>query len=210
MKKRVLCFGDSNTYGYDGENDGRFEEGVRWTSILQELLGNDYAVVEEGHNGRTSVWDDPVENRLAGLTYLWPCMDSASPIDLIIIMVGTNDTKNYFNCSAPSIARGCGRLVEMAQKSEFGRDKKAPEVLLVAPILLNEENGAPHIFDKAACEKTKEFPKEYKLVAELFNCHYMNAQEFAGPGRADGIHMDPEGHKKLALAMFKKVKSIIG
>ena len=91
MKKRILCFGDSNTWGYNGENGERFDEYIRWTGRLQRLLGSEYTVIEEGQNGRTTVWDDPIENRLAGLTYLWPCMESQSPFDLIIIMLGTND-----------------------------------------------------------------------------------------------------------------------
>ena len=122
MKKRVLCFGDSNTWGYNGEDGSRFEEDVRWTGILQQLLGDEYTVIEEGHNGRTTVWDDPIENRLAGLTYLWPCMESQSPFDLIIIMLGTNDTKTYFSRTPQNIADGAARLVRTAQTSPFGRD----------------------------------------------------------------------------------------
>lgn len=208
MKKRILCFGDSNTWGYNGEDGNRFEENVRWTGRLQTLLGEEYTVIEEGHNGRTTVWDDPVENRMAGLTYLWPCMESQSPFDLIIIMLGTNDTKTYFGSEAVSIARGAGRLVTMAQQSPFGRDKNAPKVLLVSPILLAEDNDAPMLFGKQGADKSKGFADAFRETADTLNCYYMDAAAYAKPGAADGIHMDAENHEKLAHAMYEMVRRI--
>lgn len=209
MKKRILCFGDSNTWGHDGKDASRFEEGIRWTSRLQMLLGDGYTVIEEGHNGRTTVWDDPIENRMAGLKYLWPCMESQSPIDLIIIMVGTNDTKVYFGCEATSIAKGAGRLVTMAQQSTFGRNNRAPEILLVSPILIFEENGLQYLFNADSARKSKEFAKEYEQVAKELGCHFLDAAKFAAPGTDDGIHLDQEGHEKLAQAMYEKVLEIL-
>ncbi|MGN0356134.1 MAG: SGNH/GDSL hydrolase family protein [Muricoprocola sp.] len=209
MKKRILCFGDSNTWGYNGKDKSRFEEGIRWTSRLQMLLGDDYRVIEEGHNGRTTVWDDPVENRMAGLKYLWPCMESQSPIDLIIIMVGTNDTKNYFGCEAKAIACGAARLVTMAQQSPFGRNNRAPEILLVSPILVLEENGIQHVFNADSARKSKDFAKEYAEVAKELGCHFMDAAQYAAPGPDDGIHLSVEGHEKLAQAMYEKVLEIL-
>ena len=114
MKKRILCFGDSNTWGYCADDASRFDEDVRWTGLLAKMLGDGYTVIEEGQNGRTTVWDDPVENRLAGLTYLWPCMESHAPFDLIIIMLGTNDTKTYFSMTAQNIADAAGRQIGRA------------------------------------------------------------------------------------------------
>lgn len=209
MKKRILCFGDSNTWGYDGSRGERFDDTVRWTGRLQQLLGDEYTVIEEGHNGRTTVWDDPIENRLSGLTYLWPCMDSQSPIDLIIFMLGSNDTKIYFNCTAKSIARGAGRLVDLAQKSCFGRDGKAPEVLLTAPILIRSNPVFGDVFGKQAADKSAEFSLAFKAVAAEYGCHFLDASKIAEPGDADGIHLDEQGHAALAEAFYKKIKEIL-
>ena len=123
--KTILCFGDSNTWGAWAGRDDRYDEKTRWGSRLRKLLGEDYWVVEEGQNGRTTVWDDPIENRMAGLTYLWPCLESHHPIDLVIIMLGTNDTKPYFGVNADNIAAGAGRLVDMVQISSFGGKNSA-------------------------------------------------------------------------------------
>ena len=157
MKKRILCFGDSNTWGARADGNGRYDEETRWTCRLQDLLGSDYTVVEEGHNGRTTVWDDPVENRMAGITYLWPCLESQSPLDLVIIMLGTNDLKPRFGVQAHDIAQSAGRLVDMVQKSSFGPDNKAPKVLLVSPILAEPSPFYPHLFDEAAAAKSRQF-----------------------------------------------------
>lgn len=209
MKKRIVCFGDSNTWGYNAVDGSRYAEEIRWPGRLQKLLGEGYSVIEEAQNGRTTVWDDPIENRLAGLTYLWPCMESHSPFDLLIIMLGTNDTKTYFNVQAKSIATGAGRLVKLALQSDFGVGGKAPEVLLISPVRIEEDNDAAHIFGRQAAEKSREFSQFYQEIAREYGCHFLDAAQYAAPGMVDGVHMDEEGHEKLARAVFDKVTSIL-
>ena len=208
MKKRILCFGDSNTWGYIGGTAERFDEDVRWTGRLQTLLGDEYVVVEEGHNGRTTVWDDPVENRLAGLTYLWPCMDSQSPFDLIIIMLGTNDAKIYFNVTAHNIATSAGRLVSMAAMSDFGPGKSHPQVLLVAPPRVEYHESMKDLFGEHAVEVSKGFSAEFKMIADELGCHFLDASEYAEPGSADGLHITPESHERLAQAFYEKIMEL--
>ena len=144
--KTILCFGDSNTWGQHAPLGDRFDEQTRWGSRLRTLLGEDYRVIEEGQRGRTTVWDDPIENRLAGLTYLWPCLDSHAPIDLVVIMLGTNDCKPYFGARAQSIANGAGRLVDMVQKCNFGPDGTAPKA------------QHPGAHDRCACRCFRRWP----------------------------------------------------
>lgn len=210
MKKRIVCFGDSNTWGYRALLGTRYDDDVRWTGKLQLLLGDGYTVVEEGQNGRTTVWDDPVENRLAGLTYLWPCMESHSPFDLLIIMLGSNDTKGRFGEQTRGIADSAGRLVDMAQKSSFGRDGKAPRVLLVAPPRIEYNEVFQDLFDQQAVEKAKNFSAEFRRVAEQYGCDFLDASEVTVPCIEDGVHLDAVGHEALAIAMYKKVQSILG
>ena len=213
MKKRILCFGDSNTWGYNGAKDGeRFDEDTRWTGRLQKLLGDEYVVIEEAQNGRTTVWDDPVENRMAGLTYLWPCMESQSPFDLIIIMLGVNDTKIYFNVCASHIARSAVRLVKMAASSGFGPDGKNPQVLLVSPIRMQYHESIKDSFGMQAVKKSEAFASAFReaMVKYGADCHFMDAAEFAGPGKADGLHLDEQGHAALAEAFCSKIHEILG
>ena len=110
MKNHIVCFGDSNTHGYcadpadcaDGGN--RFNEDERWTCLLQKKLGADYLVLEEGLSGRTSVFSDPLHECMSGLDAIYSCLMSHEPVDLLIIMLGTNDTKERFAANAAAIA----------------------------------------------------------------------------------------------------------
>ena len=210
MKKRILCFGDSNTWGYRGEDSERYSEDIRWTGRLQKMLGDEYTVIEEGHNGRTTVWTDPIENRMAGLDYLWPCMESQSPFDLIIIMLGTNDTKEYFPLDAQNIADGAGRLVGIALQSPFGPDHRPPKVLLTAPIRVVNRGEDASVFGPRSEAVSLGFPQAFLNVAQQMGCEYLNAGEFAMPCETDGVHLDETGHEKLAKAMYRKIKEILG
>ena len=103
MKKHIVCYGDSNTHGYCAETGGRFNEEERWTCLLQAYLGDQFLVLEEGLSGRTTCFDDPIHEGLCGLDYLYPCLMSHEPVDLLIIMLGTNDTKERFGVSPACI-----------------------------------------------------------------------------------------------------------
>lgn len=209
MKKRVLLFGDSNTWGYNGKDGSRFADDIRWSGLLAQKLGSGYTVIEEAQNGRATVWDDPVENRMAGLKYLWPCMESQSPFDLIAIMLGTNDTKPYFGMTAVNIARGAARLCDIAMRSPFGRNESAPAVLLVAPVLIGKRSD-DGVFGEQAAEKSKQFAREYEIKAKELGCYFMDAAQFASPGADDHLHIGPEGQQPLADAFYNKIKEILG
>ena len=114
----ILCYGDSNTYGYNPVNGLRYPKDVRWTGVLQKLLGEQYAVIEEGCNGRTTVFEDIAEPWKAGLGYLKPCLNTHKPIDFVIMMLGSNDLKRMFHATAKEIAdtlklskRQCERII---------------------------------------------------------------------------------------------------
>ncbi|HEY9054956.1 MAG TPA: GDSL-type esterase/lipase family protein, partial [Rectinemataceae bacterium] len=130
--KTVLCFGDSNTWGYDPRTTERYSPEHRWPEVLkatlQELHPGQFEVIAEGQNGRTTVWDDPLGFK-RGSDYLLPCLESHKPVDLLVIMLGTNDLKHRFGLSAYDVAKGLGRLVELARGCEFGPGSKAPKVL---------------------------------------------------------------------------------
>ena len=136
--KTVLCYGDSNTYGFDPRNGLRYPSDIRWTGRLQQLLGQDFIVIEEGCNGRTTAFDDPTEPWKNGLPYLKPCLNTHKPIDIVILMLGTNDLKNCFNVSVKEIAEGAGKLVDVIK--EFTADKQGfiPKIILVSPPEIGE------------------------------------------------------------------------
>lgn len=207
--KTILCFGDSNTWGYDPVSQKRYARAVRWTGVLQQTLGNSYLVIEEGLNGRTTVWDDPIEGYKNGKDYLIPCLETHKPLDLVIIMLGTNDLKVRFSLSAFDIANGAGVLVDVVQKSAVGPDDKAPPVLLMAPPPLGELSDFAEMFEGAGA-KSQRFTEHYRRVAGEYGCEFLDTAQVIEASDIDGVHYEPGEHQKLGKAVAAKVKEIFG
>jgi len=211
MKKRILCFGDSNTWGAIPQETNRYADDVRWTGVLALKLGEGYTVIEEGHNGRTTVWDDPVEDRLSGVTYFCACIDSQSPLDLIVLMLGTNDLKTRYGVKADTVAYGLRRYNGALTTTPMAGEK--PEVLLVSPLLIDpsyKDNALFHdMFGEDATERSKKFATAYKALADEMGWHYMDASQYAKASTRDGLHMEAEGHTSLGNAIADKVFEIL-
>ena len=211
--KTVLCYGDSNTFGFIPGNGMRYPEDVRWPGAMAGILGDGYCVIEEGCNGRTTMYDDPNEEWKNGLTHLKPCLNSHKPIDILIIMLGSNDLKRFFHASAEEIARGAGVLAQTAKDFLTEKQGYAPEIILVAPPKVGEVIlGIPFGigFDADSLTRSEQFAEEYRKVAEAGGFRFFNAASVAEPSPKDGLHMEPESHRALAEAMAKEVLAIGG
>ncbi len=214
MRKHVICFGDSNTHGYCAMTNGRFNEDERWTCLLSKKLGDDFLVIEEGLSGRTTCFDDPIHEGLCGLDYIYPCLMSHEPVDLLIIMLGTNDTKERFGSSAACIALGLKRLAEKAAAAKEAWRGGHPEILLVVP-----QNIAPEYADteialtrgRGCAEKSEQLAYEFQKTAVLLGCHYLDANKVisAKTNTIDYMHLTLEGHRQLADALADEVKKIL-
>lgn len=204
---RVVCYGDSNTWGYNPVNEKRYSEDERWTYLLKGILGDKYEVIEEGLSGRTTVIDDFITPYRSGREYLYPCLESHYPLDLVVIMLGTNDLKTRFSFTARDIALGAGKLVEIVKNSTFGRDGKAPEVLLICPPIAKEIGDFAESF-KGAGEKSSKLPSYYKQVSEEHNCYFLDITKDIISSDVDGIHLDIPEHKKLAELVGDAIKEI--
>ena len=169
----ILCFGDSNTHGYNPSNGGRFDRDTRWTGRLQKLLGDSDYVIEEGLSGRTTVFSDPIHEGLNGFEYIYPCLMTHEPIDLLIIMLGTNDTKERFGANASVIALGLNRLIEKAKNTRQAfRDGKS-KILIVAPLPIREEIYTVECgltMGKGCVEKSQEIIPLYEGIAKNQGC----------------------------------------
>ncbi len=214
--KTILCYGDSNTWGYIPESiteafPRRHPHDVRWTGVLQKELGGDYQVIGEGQNGRTTVHDDPINLHRNGRIYLPACLESHKPIDLVILMLGTNDLKMSYNLPPAEVAAGAASLGKMILTSEFGPHAKAPKLLLVAPPRVGHMTHLPDIYEKlaGAQEKAARFPAAYEAAAKSLGCAFLNSQEFVTPSLADGLHLDASEHEKLGRAMAAAVRKVL-
>lgn len=207
--KTVLCFGDSNTWGYDPATKDRFPREVRWTGVLSSALGAEVQVIEEGLNGRTTVWNDPIEGYKNGHDYLIPCLETHRPIDLVILMLGTNDLKKRFSVSAFDIANSAGVLVDVISKSAAGPQGQAPRVLLIAPPPVAALREFAEMFEGSQ-EKSLKLAAHYRRVAEGRGCSYLDAGSIIRSSDLDGIHFEPDQHRKLGEAVAHEVRRIVG
>lgn len=199
--KTVLCFGDSNTYGFNPENGLRYPKEVRWTGRLQRLLGEEFVVIEEGCNGRTTVFEDPVEGWKRGIDYLRPCLNTHKPVDIVILMLGTNDLKELFGAGAQDAARGIEELVTVIYSFTEEKQGFTPKVILVSPPEIEEgvtEAAFSRSFGIRAAEESRKMAAHYKGVAERKGCIFLNAAQHIRPSVADFVHLGPEGHAMLA------------
>ncbi len=203
----VLCFGDSNTWGCSPQTGERFPRDVRWTGVLQAALGGGYFVIEEGQGGRTTVWDDPVERYKNGRAYLIPCLESHKPLDLVILMLGTNDLKKRFSLPASDIALCVGGLLDVILASGSGRGGAAPKMLLLAPPPLARLTFFAEMFQDGT-EKSRLLGERYGEAARERGCAFLDTSTVIRSSEADGIHFDAEEHKKLGRAVAKIVREI--
>ena len=218
-KINILCFGDSNTWGCVGRWQEselppyRYDAEHRWSDVMAKELGEAYHVVTDALCGRTTIYTHRDEGpTYSAEPYILPCMRSHSPLDLMIIMLGSNDIYNYPDLNAENLGDGITKLIDMAQSSQWGRDFKAPRILIMAPIEVKKPDpkGRLQVYEKFRREEgvalSKLFASTYKRIAQEKGCGYLNAAEFAVPCDADGLHMDPESQIRLGKAVAAWVK----
>jgi lysophospholipase L1-like esterase len=173
------------------------------------LLGDDYEVIEEGLNGRTTVWDDPFGDHKNGKTYLSPCLESHSELDLVIIMLGTNDLKAYFSLTAADVAGGLKALIGVVKMSGAGRKGTSPEILIVAPPPIGKLSLLAGIYGDQAAPKSEELPAQILLITQLLHTQFMDAGQVVTSSELDGVHWEADQHEFFARAVHEKIKTIV-
>lgn len=207
--KTILCYGDSNTWGYCPVRDGRLSKDERWPGVLRHEMGEESWVIEEGLGGRTTVWNDPVEGEHKnGKTYLLPCLETHQPIDLVIILLGTNDLKRRFGLGAFDIAQGAGVLVRIVRSSSAGPGGQTPGVLLIAPPPIASLAGVRFagMFEGAE-EKSRHLSHEFRQVAAEVGCALLDAAEIVVSSPLDAIHLEGPEHAKLGCAIAARIRA---
>ncbi|WNY29145.1 hypothetical protein MmiEs2_13620 [Methanimicrococcus stummii] len=205
----ILCFGDSNTWGMDPKTLTRFAPEIRWPGILKKELGDNFNIIEEGLVGRTAVMSFPFEPEACGISYFLPCVKSHAPLDMIIIMLGTNDFA--YGASPLGIARNLARYIPIANENATGVPGKKPKILLVSPVKITkdfEKSPFQEIFgDVDTCiEKSKVYGNYVKMIAEENGCLWADSANAAGASETDGLHFDEKGHDALGKAIAEIIR----
>lgn len=219
QQKAILCYGDSNTWGYvPTENHSaiktRYIRSERWTGVLQNLLGCDYYIIEEGLNSRTTNINYAIPPDRNGKNYLAPCLYSHAPLDLVILALGGNDMKTYFNRTPVQISEGLGELINIIQDSSYGVAlQHPPQILMITSAIplpfvedIVDENGIK--FLAGIVKKAKEVIPLLEQLAQKKSCHFMDVSTDIFSSKIDGIHYDKKTHQKLAELLSVKIKNI--
>ncbi len=214
-ERRIMCFGDSLTWGWvpviEGAPTTRYPAEVRWTGVLRAELGEGFVVIEEGLSARTTMLSDPTDPRLDGSAYLPSALASHLPLDLVILMLGTNDTKAYFHRTPFEIVAGMSKLVGQVLGSAggVGTIYPAPQVLVVAPPPLTP---MPHAYFQSlfggAHEKSAQFGKLYGDLADFMKVHFLDAGKVISTDGVDGIHFTKDNNRDLGKAIAAKISDI--
>ena len=197
--RKIVCFGDSNTYGYITETGRRYKKKVRWPGRLEKLLGDSYQVVEEGLCGRTSAFEDKTEPGLCGL-------DSIERV--MIVMLGSNDCKTQFGAAAEEITEGVKKVIQKARESS----SEEFDILLIAPAMMTEriaDSGFGSEFDMRSVAVSRELAKNYQALTKHEKINFLDGSLVTRVGEADGLHLAEEGHQMLAEAVYQKILEIM-
>lgn len=197
--KKVLCFGDSNTFGFIPESGKRYDKNTRWSGILAQLAAGRFEIIEAGCNNRTAFTDNPAGFEQTGCKVLPTLL--TKDIDCVILAIGVNDLQIFYNPTLEEIKNGMRRLVDIVREH-----CPNAEIILVSPARLTDNifNGYFRaMFDKMSIEKSLHLSEIYESIAKEKNCRFADWDKIVTVSPKDGLHLEPEAHKKIAEAMFE-------
>lgn len=200
--KKILCFGDSNTFGFNPENGKRFDEQTRWAGKLKIALKNKFEVIEKGANNRCGFTENKESTELSGLIAIKKYLELKP--DIIILAVGINDLQKIYDNDEKAIYFGLKALVEEIKK------ENNPNIILLVPSAIKENilnSFFNTLFDEKSIEKSKKLPKIYQKIAKEFELDLLDLNNIAETSSTDGLHYDVEGHKKIADKLIEFIKT---
>lgn len=192
--KKIVCYGDSNTFGYNPKDASRFDENTRWTSILQDILKNEYEIINAGMCDRTGFVNNPNGFEFSAPQHFPDFISKSENIDILILWIGTNDLQFQYDINVDEIQNGLEELIKLAKT-------KSKKVVIILPVELDERILQGYFrcqFDETSVEKSKIVGKFYKTLANIYGCEIFDVNEFVKPSDTDGLHYDKNSHKIIA------------
>jgi len=209
VTKSILCYGDSITWGYNPKDGTRFSPEDRWPRILEQALDGRARVIEEALNGRTVATDEPSHPNRNGLAMLPPLLETHAPLDIALIMLGTNDSAPSYGLTPGRIAMNLSALIRTLRSTLPGIGFAAPAIVLMAPPLLGTLSAEMALFYAGGQATSRGLAEAYRTTAKYFGCHFFDAGPVVQASAADGVHLDPPEQRKLALAVKEIVEPLL-
>lgn len=206
--KQILCFGDSNTHGFDAMTCGRFDYHTRWTGVLNEALGKRALICEAGLNGRTCAFEDPDVPGRNGLASLDNELQTHKPLDAVVVMLGTNDCKFCFQADGANITQQMEKVLRRIQQITSFEGHPA-KILLVAPVPLNRDSSCCSDFNLQSVTISQSLSPQYRRLAQRLKAAFADAGAWNIPLDFDGIHFTPEGHRRFAQEIQRELEALL-
>lgn len=200
--KNILCYGDSNTFGYNPKDNTRYDDNIRWTALLQKNLGEEYKIINEGMPNRTGFIDNPDGVMFSAQKHFPLTLSNLGSVYALILAIGTNDLMFKYNITFDTVEKGLNNLIKTAKE-------KTNNIIIIPPVKLKDSvlNGFfCSMFDKTSIEKSKEIGEIYKRSARENHCLYFDINEFTEPSDLDGLHYDENSHKLLADKLTEVIR----
>ena len=202
--KKIICYGDSNTFGFNPKDGSRYDENTLWTSILQKKLGSDYEVINEGLCDRTGFINNPKGFLFSAQKHFPKLMSKSENIDILVIWLGTNDLQFQYDISISNIKRGLEKLIELAYE-------KTKNIVIMSPVILSDNILDGYFrcqFNEASVIKSRKIARIFRQIAAINNCIYFDVNKITTPSDFDGLHYDENSHKLIANKMTEIIVSL--
>lgn len=196
--KNIICYGDSNTFGFNPKDGSIYDENTRWTSVLQKKLGQEYKVINEGMCDRTGFVNNPKGFSFSAPEHFPEFISQSENIHILILWIGTNDLQFQYNISFEAIEQGLDNLLKLAKT-------KATKIIIIPPVILNKKILDGYFkcqFDETSISKSKQVGTIYKTLANIHNCDFFDVNNFVEPSD-DGLHYDKKSHYIIAEKLAK-------
>lgn len=196
--KKILCFGDSNTFGYNPNNGSRYNENSRWTGILNNLCKNNYEIIEAGCNNRTAFSNNPDGIQFTGYMILPEYLKKF--YDIIILAIGINDLQKFYNPTLEEFETGIENIIKKIRENNPNCD-----IIILSPSYITENilnSNFRFMFNQTSIEKSKQITSIYKKIANKYNCKFLDLNKIVTTSKIDGLHYEVEEHKKIAQSII--------
>lgn len=201
--QNILCYGDSNTYGFNPNNGGRFDSDTRWTGILKTLLKDKYKIIEAGMNNRTGFVENPQGFIQSGGLHLPVYLKECPQIDICVLALGTNDLQFTFNITIDIVEQGLTSLINCVKENN-----QETNILVISPPTLDTnilKGGFSHQFDNKSIKDSKAIQQIYKKTTEINNCKLIDLNNIVSPDPIDGLHYSANSHRIIAETIAKSI-----
>ena len=209
----IVCYGDSNTWGAipmkSRADLGRFPLAERWPSVMGATLGGGHTVIAEGLNGRTTSFDSPFRAMRSGAAMLPALLETHAPVDVVVIMLGSNDLQTALGLSANYAASGVASLLDIVARSLAGPNRSSPQALVVAPPHIMAPSGFMGVLWEGREAESQRLANCYAPVAAISGAAFFDSAAVVSPSVADGVHLDADGQRILGARLAVEVAPLL-